>query len=269
MKKMTFSLAMVFLTILCFSQEGKTQIKLGLVSGYLENFEFLNGKVKEIQSRTYHIKEENGKIVKGKPFTMEDATNVSQRQAWTFFFNEDGQMVQQMLKVDSANTWTSAIHYENGRIEKLYWMIHDTLISYFDVLYPEEGTVEILWRLIEDKALLQKTVYELDKNGNLVKSNRYGPNEELYYIQEIERDSEGKAMSRKIIQGDGPVQMDIPKIKYNDHGLIESLFIKTLFGEEVNKQEGQRLYEYDAQGNWIKLHHEGWLITERKIIYYD
>lgn len=260
---------MVFLAILCFSQEGKNQIKLGLFSGYNENFEYLNGKVKEMQCRTYHITEENGKIIKGKPFTMEDASSVPPREAWSYFFNEDGQLVQQMLEVDSANTWTAAIHYENGRIEKLYWMIHDTLISYQDVLYPEEGTMEIPLRLIEDNTLRYKTVYELDKAGNLNRYTNYGSNGEVNRIQEFERDAEGKTTSKKGFLEDGTVQQDITNYKYNDHGLVESLFVKTLSGEELNKQEGQRHYEYDEQGNWIKLHHEGWLITERKIIYYD
>ena len=139
-------------------------------------------------------------------------------------------------------------------------MIHDTLIAYDDVLYPEVGTIEILWRMIEDNSLRYKTAYELDKNGNLIRFTNYGPNGEVNRIQEFERDTEGKTTSKKGFLGDGTVVQYITNYKYNDHGLIESLFIKTLNGEEVNKQEGQRLYEYDAQGNWIKLHHEGWQI---------
>ena len=269
MKKMIFSLAMVFLAILCFSQEGKNQIKLGLLSGYVENFEYINGLVKEIQFRTYHITEKNGQIIKGKPFTMEDAHNVPQREPWSYFFNEDGQMVQQMLEVDSANTWNAAIHHENGRVEKLYWMIHDTLISYQEVLFPEEGTIEILLRLIEDNTLRNKTVYELDKNGNLIRFTYYGPNGEVNRIQEFERNAEGRTTSKKGFLGDGTLQQHITNYKYNDHGLIESLFLVRLSRGEINKQEGQRHYEYDAQGNWIKLYHEGRMITERKILYYD
>ena len=269
MKKMIFSLAMVLLAMSCFSQEGIKQVKLGLISSHYENFDYLNGKVKEIQYRTFHLTEENGKIIKGKPFTLEDAVSVVERQAWTYLFNEAGQLVQQMLEVDSAHTWTSAVHHENGRIGKLYWMMHDTLHSYLDVLYPDEGTIEILLHNIYDNTLYRKQVFELDKEGNLVGMVNSGSNGEVYFIMEFERNSEGKTTLRKGFNGDGTLNFHFTNFKYNDQGLIETIFINWLNGEEVNRQEGLRLYEFDSQGNWIKLQHEGWMIVERKIVYYD
>ena len=100
-----------FISIICiqlfvlvgYGQEKPNRIDLGLFSSHADNFESVDGKVKEIHYQAFHITGKDGKIVKGKPFTFDEAENVPLRQPWSYYYNELGQMVKMSVKRDARN----------------------------------------------------------------------------------------------------------------------------------------------------------------------
>ncbi len=122
MKRTALLLIIVFLGSIVYSQEKKEKIKLGIFSSHAHNFEYLNGKVSEIHYKTFHITAENEKIVKGEPFTWDEAQNVQLRQPWSYYYNELGQLVKMATRGGNGSKWTGVVHYENDRIENIYWL---------------------------------------------------------------------------------------------------------------------------------------------------
>jgi hypothetical protein len=266
MKELIF--AAVF--FLCISA-GSAQEKRLLVKGEpgKDNPEYVYGKVKEIHNQAFHITDENGKIVKGKPFTFAEAQNVELRQPLSYYYNQLGHLIKMSAIDDNGNKWIVVVHNVNNRIENLYWLKNDTLISMADYVYLNNGNIEVQGKNIQTNVLGGKTVYQFDSKGFLVRRTSYNNTGSVSFDMEFTRNSDGTLKSYKGLNREGKIQYFYDNNTYNDHGLQESYFMKILGGEEVNRQGEKIEYEYDDHGNWIKRISRGWMMIERKIVYYE
>jgi hypothetical protein len=181
------SVIIVLFAFTAFGQDKSDRMKLGLFSTRPHNFEYMEGKLKEIHYRSFHISEEKGKIVKGKPFTWSDADGVQSRQHSSYYYSESGQMVKISGTADPDIHWTGVVHYENNRIENIYWLKGDTLMFNWDIVYPGNGNVERQWISVQNNEPTGKQAIVLDKNGHVVKEMNYNGNGELSYTGEYTR----------------------------------------------------------------------------------
>lgn len=240
-----------------------------MFSSHMEYPEYVYGKVKEIHYQAFHVTEENGKFVKGKPFTWADSENVALRQPWSYYYNQTGQLVKKAAKDGNGIQWTGVVHNANNRIEKIYWLKMDTLMGSDNFTYLENGNIEQYWKSAQNDESFGKTIFQLDKDGYLTKFTGQDKEGKTVWTSEYTRNSDGTTSIYKGIDGNGKTMHLYNDFKYNEKGLWESYHIELLGGKEVNFPEGGKVeYEYDKNGNWIKSNAYNWMIIERRFVYY-
>jgi len=269
MKNLSLALLVILMVSALQAQDTEKKIWLKLFTPHWENFEYLNGNVKEIHYQAYHITDDEGEIVKGKPFTFSEAENVDIRQPWSLFFDKKGNLVSMSLKTGKDTTWTGIVHSENGRIENIYWLRDDTLGLNQDMVYDEKGKVDRKWIFYPESEEIALNSFYLDKDGNVIKADYYDQDGKRIYTNEFTRDPDGRVKEMKGIDADGKIMHHNTGYKYNDHGLFESNEMKLLYYEESKYPGVNTIYEYDDHENWIKRIVKDWMMIERKIVYYE
>ena len=269
MRKFITIIFILFFASIGYGQEKPNRIELGLFSSHPFNFEYVDGKVKEIHYQAFHITDEDGKIKKGELFKFAEAEGVTLRQPWSYYYNELGQMVKKAVKTDADHRWIGVIHYGNDKIENIYWLKEDTLMMNQDIVYLDNGNVERHWTNIQNNEFTGKTIFLLDKNGDVLKEVSQNKDGEVWYTNEFTRNSDGTVKTQKGINAEGNVNIDYSDYEYNEKGLFKTAHMNILKGEEVDQQWGEIEYEFDERGNWIKWISRGWLMIERTIVYYD
>ena len=269
MKKLTFTILILLSVSIVFAQEKNEKMLLNFLTSHEENSEYVYGKIKEIHYRSFHITNENGKIVKGKPFTLAESENVPLRQPWSYFYNESGQLVKKSLRDDKGIIYIGVVHHVNDRIEKVYWLKVDTLLGSDNYTYFKKGNIEQQWKSNQNDEYFGKTIYEMDKNGFLVKSSGQDKDGKVGVVMEYTRNPGGTTKTYKVFSENGEVKHYYDNYKYNDHGLFESCQFKLLNGKEPEYPGMNSEYEYDEHGNWSKNIARGWMMVERKIVYYE
>lgn len=268
MKKLTFFIAFLLCVSVGFAQEQKEKMLLGMFSSHEEHPEYVYGKIKEIHYQVFHVIEENGKVVKGKPFKWADSGNVALRQPWSYYYNELGQLVKKSAKTDNGIQWTGVVHNANNRIENIYWLKLDTLMGSDNFTYLENGNIEQRWKSVQNNESGGYRVCELDKKGYLTKSTAYNKEGKVIWTSEYARNPDGTVSICKGSNNDSLLNF-YNNYKYNEKGLFESQHIELLGGKEVNFPQGGKVeYEYDKNGNWIKSNYWNWMMIERRFVYY-
>jgi len=269
MKKLSFTIVILFCVSIVFAQEKNEKMLLNFLTSHEENPEYVYGKIKEIHYQSFHITDENGKIVKGKPFTMAESENVPLRQPWSYFYNESGQLVKKSLRDDNGIIYIGVVHHAKDRIEKVYWLKEDTLMGSDSYSYLKKRNIEKQWKSIQNNDFLGKEIYEMDKNGFLVKSSGQDKDGKVGVVMEYTRNPDGTTKTYKVFSENGEVRHYYDNYKYNDHGLFESCQFKLLNSKEPEYPGMNSEYEYDEHGNWSKNIARGWMMIERKIVYYE
>jgi hypothetical protein len=269
MKNLTITIFLVALALTVFPQEKVKTIKLGLASSHEDNFEYLNGHVKEIHYKPFHLVEKNGEFVKGKPFTFQESGNTAIRQPISYYFNELGQLVKMSAIIDNGIKYVGVVHNENGNIENIYWLGNDTLSVNWDFVYTGKTKVERLWKMVQNDEVQGKLIYELDNNGNILKTVSFDKDDNVTYTSEYSRNPDGTLKSSNGIDKDGKIKWGYDKFTYNPKGLVESNHINIFNYDKSDQTTSKIEYKYDEKGNWIERKHPAWMVIEREIVYYD
>ena len=269
MKKLILTLTICTTVLLGFAQEKKETIKLGLFSSHSTNFEYLNGKVKEIHYKPFHLVEVNGEFKKGKLFTLAESQQTILRQPWSYFYNELGQLVKMSMTDDKGILWTGVVHHANNKIENIYWLKKDTILFNWDYVYPNNGRVERLWIMVQNNEVNGKYTYDLDKNGNVLKFIFLNKTGEIGYTWEYVRNPDGSKKSENGTNAEGKIMWGRDKYTYNTQGLLETLHHNIFNGEKSDRTSPKIEYKFDKEGNWIERKNPKWMVVEREIIYYD
>ncbi len=285
MRKLISMICIVFFVSIGYGQDKSNRIKMGLFSPHEENFEYVNGKVKEIHYQTFHITDEDGKVVKGKPFTYDEAFGVQLREPRSYYYNESGQLIKMEARDDSQNILIWLVKYNKDRIEKINVLRNDTLYWYSDFQYQDNGDIVQTWTNLQDNQFTNwKKLYKLDKKGNLLKWILVNPDGETTHTSEYTRDEDGKTKTKKQFNAEGKLMWYFTDYEYNEKGLLKACKMKVANGEidpilhpgdlslqsSGKDQVWDRIeYKFDDHGNWIKMVHPGWIMIERNIEYYD
>jgi hypothetical protein len=268
MRNLSLFLILVFGVSALQAQETEKKIWLKLFTPHWDNFEYVNGDVKEIHYQAYHITDNDGEMVIGKPFTFSESENTELRQPWSLYFDKKGNLVSVALQTGKDTTWIGVVHSENDRITNIYWLRDDTLRIRQKMVYDEKGKVDRKWIPYPESEVTGFNSLFLDKNGNVIKAEYYDQDGKSGYTAEYTRNPDGTIKETKGIDADGKTQHHFIDYKYNDHGLFESNNMKVLYHEKPNFPTEIAIYEYDDHGNWIRRIVRDWMMIERKIVYY-
>ncbi len=269
MKNLSFALLVILMVSALQAQDTEKKIWLKLFTPHWNNFEFVNGNVKEIHYQAYHVTEDEGEIIKGKPFTFAESENVELRQPWSLFFDKKGNLISMSLKTGEDTTWIGIVDYDNDRVENIYWLRDNTLRGCQIVVYGEEGKIKRKWKAYPESETNVFGSFNLDKDGNVIKAGFNDQDGNLAYSVEYTRNSDGSIKEMKGTDKDGKIRHHFVDYRYNDHGLFESNDMKVLYSEESKHPRVNTTYEYDDHGNWVKRIVRDWMMIERKIVYYE
>jgi hypothetical protein len=201
MKRSISILSAMLLISLGFGQGSETGVSMGPLTTLTDNNETIAGHVKAIHYTTWHITEEDGKMVKGQAFTDEEAVD-QLWQPWSYFYNENGKLYQ--IKFSSEkNPWIGVLHYDNDKISDFYWLHGDTLKGHQEIVYLENGNIERHWENVIRDMEGGKVVYVLDENGEISEKVNLNRDGEIMYKFVYDRDKEGKILSRTDIDNEG------------------------------------------------------------------
>ena len=269
MKNLELTLLLLFLAaLITVAQEKKDKLKLGFWSPHTDNYESLNGNVKEIHYQAYHVIEKDGKLKKGKPRTFSEAKGVMLQQPWSYYFDESGELIKMSTVTDSGNKWIGVVHHDEDKLECIYWLKEDTLMSSWNYTYPAKKRIIIEGKNIQKGEKINKMVHELDKKGNLLQTKSYNPEGKQIYHWEYKRNTDGKLNAREQFKEDGTLHWSRDNYTYNEKGLFETVHFKVFAGEPDDRTTAKVEYEYDEKGNWVERKWP-WIIIERNIVYYD
>lgn len=255
------------------AQEIKREFNFGLITPthQEQDRQFIYGKVKEIHYSAYHAKEVDGKIVRGdlaKP--SESRANVL-RQFWSYYFNEDGQVVKLAAKDDDYQTnFLGIVHYDDGQLDRIYWLSKDTLQVYQTFSYLEGNEIEKKVHNINNNQLVYRTVHSLDENGQVIRLQHYLGNGQKGMRVEMKRDENGNNTFRQLINSDGTVTYEQIH-EYDDEGNKVSTHNTIFGGEKVDTKSKPGKREYDQYGNWTKFipNNPNGFFIERSFVFYE
>ncbi len=270
MKKLILTTAIILVVSCVFSQVPVDKTPPALFYIYKDNFDFTNGKVKEIHFQMYHTVVENGKFRKGEPVKFNEVRNVISYQPWSCYFDKMGRIYQTKVTDDDGNVSTRLYHYENDKVKYVFRLWNSMLFDKRKIVYLNNGNIEKHSISLITNEITAKTIDELDKNGNLLKEYyQNSDGNKMGTTCDITRYPDGKIKTYSWKDPNGFVYEFQEDFKYNEKGLVESMRVKITNGEEVNYGPGRAAeYEYDDKGNWISRI-TGWRIFERTIVYYD
>jgi hypothetical protein len=268
MKKINVLLLLFLMASMLNAQDKTRGVTLEPFPTGYDNYEHFNGPVKAVYYRAFHITDDSGKLVKGAPYTVEEAVDPTW-QPWSYFFNETGQLTYMNFRMDDGNLWTAIVHSWDGKIRDIYWIWMDTLQGHQSLVYLDNDIVEKRWIRLSDNKPMGKREYVLNKDGEIIKAVSRDEAGRPAYTMEYSRDDDGRITSRKDINGEGKLYIDYSNYEYNERGLFKTAYMNILLGKEANQQMGGIVYEYDEYGNWIKWISKGWMMIERTIEYYE
>lgn len=289
----------------CFSQMNRE-------SSLIKNN--LKGKIQSIKNSTYKAEEYNGVIIKGtKTERLFDTQysnydiyyntfgNITQRNNYDevgelysndyFFYDQDNRKIEQ-YKVDTKKnkTFQTKILYLENTIEINSYELPPELKSFEKEYYNNSGKITEK-KEFDSNGLLQKiTVFEYDKNNNLIKMSFKNEGGLVEKFVDYNYDTNGVIMAEKrfeneLIISDKVTQYDNKKEiteKTNFVTNTRTKFIRNRIGDIILEQFYKPInylktttkydIKYDDYGNWItritNINNIPSYIQERNIIYY-
>lgn len=268
MKKNNVFFILILMVSMLNAQDKSSGVILEPFQTARDDYAHFNGPVKAVHYQAYHISDVEGKVVKGNPYTLEEAQHLSWEPE-SFYFNEKGQLTYINFLFDDGIRATGVVHHRDSEVRDIYWIRSDTLRGRQSFMYPGDEIVKMRWIRVSDNKTMGGIDYTLNNKGAIIKSEFKNVDGETGYTMEYVRDDKGRILSRLDTKQGGKVNIDYVNYKYNEKGLFKTAYMNVVVGEERNEQMGDIEYEYDEYGNWIKRISPGWMMVERTIEYYE
>jgi hypothetical protein len=273
MKKLiTLLFVVIILATGCPQPEAEVhQVEIGLFTPYTMFPEILNGKVKEVIELNYLGLESEGKIMKGRRFTVADRDTIGWTNDFRLSYDENGNLLLSELidENDKVISWDKQT-LENGRIVRNDHGRNDTLRYYALLSYDEAGHL-VKWEQFSLPAdtLSWNAHFVCDDQGNFLEWHVMNSKGDMTSKYIFTVNQEGRRTGYTFYNKEGEKTFE-QRYTYNEKGsLIKQVIIDKEGKEYVTDYE----LEYDDMNNWIKVtgvSSEGPpVISERTITYYD
>jgi hypothetical protein len=230
----------------------------------------LNGKVKELTVTNYWAETVEGKVVKGRPVSIEDRKTTPVSRDYMERYNEIGVIESIVAYADNGKKDVDIRTTITGKkIEKYESFQSDTLRSYMKVFYEGDRIIRFERYLPGNDTLQIKVNMFYDPNGNILKFERYDKKGSIVNTGTFERDANGRVLKYRLSDKDGK-DISVHEYTYDKNGYW-------LTGHEVFTNPAITLnstytFESDKMGNWTRMviNNDGkpFLIREREIRYY-
>lgn len=235
--------------------------------------EKIYGKVKVMKITNYQVREENGKIVKGNEFTVEDR-NTYHNMEPTFAeeYNPSG-IILKSVSYDENGKVTSYVTVESsGKImNKITYYRADTAYAYGKTTYNANNLEEVKYYNPKNDTLYMSIKYEYDQNGNRIKQQTFNYKGESGAYTLYKYNDRGFLIQTAGFNKDGnpTSQNDYTR---SDRGDRLTSHNQTFGANKVDYSYTFRS-EYDKMGNWIKAimytDNKPIVYRERLIQYFD
>lgn len=233
--------------------------------------EKIKGEVKEFRQTHFWAEEVNGKIVKGRAYTIEDRKTDPLGRDYAEEFNPSGGVVRSTTFDDNGNIILEVKVETEGKILRSseYYMI-STLRNRVTYRYEGERMVEAFTKDPANDTLMMSIKYEYDQVGNIVKTQNFNFRNEPQGYNTIERNENGSPIKTRSYNNDGKLT-SLHDYTYNEKG-------ERIGHHEENFNSGHTLdltfkYEYDNIGNYtaIIFMRDGkpFIYRVREITYYE
>lgn len=142
-------------------------------------------------------------------------------------------------------------NYENGFLNKVYFIKNDTLIQINSILNEKGLIKQVEYIDPVNNEVQRKTIYKYSNTNFFSNSEYYNKNGEKTSETIYERDELGRIKSFTNKNAKGKV-MGFTKHVYGEHFYPVSIDTEILQGEKINRT-GKREVEFDENGNWVKV----------------
>jgi hypothetical protein len=249
----------------------------------------LQGQVKSLRESSFWANEIFGELTKlskydGKQIVFNEIGNITQHIVFNvsdnltrrskFNYDSNNKLAEEFVYMPNGQLLSKRTYkYDKSAniIEEIEYSNHGNLSSKKKLTYDNKGKVTEEKIYHSDGRLFSSTKYKYLEVEKQVEIKRYiimsdGTIEDHHQLKKI--DNNGNETENIFYDSDGNIiRKEINK--YDARGsLIESKTIYLLFDNKEHVIFNK--YEYDGNGNWIKMYHYGALksITEREIVYY-
>ena len=250
MKKLTFTLAIIFCVLMLSAQDKTEKVSLGYLTGGFSNAGYVNGKLKEMTQITYQAKLVDGKAVRGDKLKVIDyQINTAHSR---HIYNELGKPIHKTIFDDDGNPFFNIIfNYENGNLSRVFFVRNDTLIQMNAITSENNLIKQIEYIDPLNNEVKGKRVYNYQNSEFFNSSESYNKDGEKIFETTHERDKFGRELTVTNKDKEGKV-VYIQKTSYGEH--FEPTYNHVILsqGKEIN-QISKRKGEFDENGNLIKL----------------
>jgi hypothetical protein len=232
--------------------------------------EKLNGKVKEVIQTNWWADEVNGKVVKGKPYTMADRGKVPMNRDFKEEYNESGVTARCISYNDSGKVYMDIKVVSNGRkLERADYYMRDTIRGMAKYTYVGDLPFEIDGYAPGNDTIMMRIKFAYDQEGYIYKVRYYDKKGDQPSYTTYERTPDGQLAKIQSFNADDKLNF-IVEYTYNDKGERikghEEYFTTPRVVDRTYK------YEYDRKGNWTAMimiqNNKPWVIRTREIKYY-
>lgn len=184
----------------------------------------LSGKVKELTSKEFEVKEKNGKIKVGKVYkwnksSFNDQGNLIAKSrydskgnllsSYSYVYDGNDNLIRVDYKSNEDETYIDQKYDYNsdGQLIHHYFMNkNEEITSSTELFYNQNGNkIEEIWK---DGTFLKKRVeYAYDENDNIIERREYDSNDEFYKESffKYDYDKDGNILMKYIVKKDGTV----------------------------------------------------------------
>lgn len=274
MKRLIIFLALVlFAAAGCREKKSTYYTRVGDFTPYMNFQEKLNGKVETVTEKSYWAIPEGETYAKGAKVTKHELDSVGWTYDFKAMYDEGGELVSCITTDENDGIIT---RWDFKKVEEMItrgeYSIGDTLKSY--VLITEGG--DGLSTQFENfnaatDTLIQKAERSGKYQSDTLRIKYYNSRGGLRFTDLMAFNDQGLMPYAVRIGADGMIMGGI-MIKFNENGFIsETSFLD---GEKNITGTNQMSYEYDNQGNWIKVICKDpgtgtTMISERTYKYYE
>lgn len=258
--KSIITLAFLNITIISYGQEKELTKKSDLQQKNLK------GKVKSLKEFNYNATLKNNKIKKKEiNFYGENIYSL---------YNLQGNLTQKYIFFDKdkiKEKYTYVYDKNYNKSEEKFYSYDDNVKANGSYKYNSDGNLlEYYFRYENSDFLDTKTIYQYDKNHNLVELNLYHFDNHLFSNYTYKYDNKHNLIEENKTMGQDHHIKTI--YQYNkDNELISSEVSDNY--NIFNRKETYQYTKYDQKGNWIErieyLNGKPYTITEREIEYYE
>jgi uncharacterized lipoprotein NlpE involved in copper resistance len=263
----------LFMAIGSFGQHAKEVTILNWSTPLTNSPETLNGKIKQLNDRTYWAVENNGKLEKGTLLTLKEHADNLLINDFQLFFDSIGNVLRNDRFGEKDVIIFSYLNaFKDNKQLKEIW-VNDNLnvIGEAAFKYNDSGFLKdiVMTELATDSS--SRLSITSDSHGNMIQMDVYD-NKNRFAGKTVYTWDENSHVIHNLSYSPQNEALEKVEITYNDHGFINTFKLTNAKGVVLFDSTPIE-YTYDNKGNWVNAVFSNTItkkkfFEERQYIYY-